>query len=232
MAVVVTNYTTMHRISWLLRRANIILKDEGLLPLVRRVFPFVVRHFLQYENYYLYELATENVRKFSEADFMPKIDSFTLKIVSTNEEADELEKEGLEFRSQIISARQNLDKGAMAFCLFVGQELAHRRWVAMSDEVKNSIGEPPYRIDFSNNEFSNGGTWTNPKYRGKGLSTYVSFHMYQFMKERGKTTHRGIIARGNIAAQKAYAKLGPKTVAEARYLKILWWKLWKEKPLA
>jgi len=162
---------------------------------------------------------------------MPKIDGFTLKIVSTNEEADELEKEGLEFRSQVRSARQNLDKGAIAFCLFVGQELAHRRWIAISNEVKDTIGEPPYRIDFSNNEFSNGGTWTNPKYRGMGLSTYADFHMYQFMKERGKTIHRATIARGNTAAQKAYGKFTPKMCAEARYLRILWWKSWKEKPL-
>lgn len=34
-----------------------------------------------------------------ESDYIPKIDNFTLKIVSSNEEADKLEAEGFEFRS-------------------------------------------------------------------------------------------------------------------------------------
>ena len=225
----------MNSISWLLRRANTILQIEGLIPLVRRVLAFVLkrvaRRSIRYRTYYLCEYATENVRKLNEADFMPKIDSFTLKIVSTNEEADELEKEGLEFRSQVRGARQKLDKGAIACCLFVGQELVHKRWIAMSDEVKDSIGEPPYRIDFSNNECCHGGTWTTPKYRGMGLSTYVDFYVLRFMNERGETIHRAAIARGNIAAQKAYGKFTSRMCAEARYLRILWWKWWKEKPL-
>jgi len=225
----------MNRIVWLLRRAKTVLQTEGLIPLVWRVLAFmarrVARHSVRHRTYYLYELATEDVCKLNESDFSPKIDDFTLKVISTNEEADELEKEGLEFRSQVKSARQYLDKEAIAVCLFVGQELVHRRWIAMSEEVKNSIGEPPHRVDFSKNEFCNGGTWTNPKYRGTGLSTYADFYMFQFMKERGKTLHRATIARGNIAAQRGYAKLSPKMVAEARYLRILWWKWWKEKPL-
>jgi hypothetical protein len=52
-------------------------------------------------TYFLYEYAIENIKDVREADFMPKIDNFTLKIVSTSDEADELEKEGLEFRSQV-----------------------------------------------------------------------------------------------------------------------------------
>jgi hypothetical protein len=83
---------------------------------------------------------------------MPKIDDFALKIVSTNEEADELEAQGLEFRSQVLNARKRLDKGAIAFCIFVGKELANVSWVAMTLEAKNSLGQPPFRVDFSNNE--------------------------------------------------------------------------------
>ena len=162
---------------------------------------------------------------------MPKIESFTLKIVSTNQEADELEAEGLEFRSHVMNTRERLDKGAIAFCIFVGQELASVEWVAMTQEAKDSVGEPPFEVDFSKNEVCTAGGWTNPKYRGRGLAPYVDFKTSEFVQERGKVVERTSGLKGNIASHRAYAKLGPKMVAEARYLRILWWKSWKEKPL-
>jgi RimJ/RimL family protein N-acetyltransferase len=202
-----------------------------LIPLVRRGFAFVVGHFFQYDTYYLYEEAVENSLRLNEADFMPRIDSFTLKTISTNQEADELEAEGLEFWSHGANYRKRLDKGAIAFCVFVGQELASIYWVAMTRQAKDSLNERPYTVDFSNNEVCTGGLWTNPKYRGMGLIPYVSFKVRQFLGESGKVLLRGAITTGNVASQRAYAKLGPNIHAEARYLRILWWKSWKEKPL-
>jgi len=219
------------KLPWLLRRANHIRKPEGLIPLVRRGFPFVVRRFFQYNTYYLSQKAVDNIKNLNEADFMPKIDSFTLKIVSTNQEADELEAEGLEFCAHVMNTRERLDKGAVALCIFVGPELASVEWVAMTQEAKDSVGEPPFKVDFSKNEVCTAGGWTNPKYRGRGLAPYVDFKTSEFVQERGKVVERTSGLKGNIASSRAYAKLGPRRYAEARYLKILWWKSWKEKPL-
>ena len=101
----------------------------------------------------------------------------------------------------------------------------------MSEEAKDVLRELPYKVDFSKNEATHGDLWTNPKYRGMRLSTYVGFKARQFLWDNGKVALRGPVARGNIAAQRGYAKAAPKMYAEARYLKILWWKWWKEKPL-
>ncbi len=46
-----------------------------------------------------------------------------------------------------------------------------------------------------------------------------------------KTRNHVRTARSESTNQRAYAKLGPKIYAEARYLKILRWKSWKERPL-
>jgi len=209
-----------------------ILQTEGLIPLVKRGFLFVVGLFFKYQTYDLYEIAIADWLKHrDEADHFPKIEDFTLKIVSTNLEADELEAEGLEFRSHRRNARQRLDKGAIAFCVFVGKELAHIFWVAMSEEAKDALRELPYEVDFSRNEAIHGDLWTNPKYRGLRLPTYVGFKARQFLWENGKTFDRGPVARGNIAAQRAYVDASPRLYAEAHYIKILWWKSWKEKPL-
>ena len=57
---------------------------------------------------------------------MPNTQNFTFKIVATNEQANKLAADGLEFRSYILNARRSLDKGAIVFCLFVGNELASK----------------------------------------------------------------------------------------------------------
>jgi len=185
-----------------------------------------------YGSYYVYEIdIQEQLGKSTEANFLPRIDDFTLKIVSANQEADELEAEGLEFRSQSFNSRKALDKGAVALCVFVEQEIASICWVAMTQEAKNSLGEPPYDVDFSNHEACHPDSWTNPKYRGRGLAPYITFKATQLEGERGKVYRRSVARRGNIPSNRAYTKLGPNIHGQARYLKILWWKSWKESPL-
>jgi len=188
--------------------------------------------FFVYGSYYVYETDIQEILKErNEADCFPRIEDFTLRIVSTNQEADELEAEGLEFRSQSINSRKALDKEALAFCVFVERELASICWVAMTQEAKNSLGEPPFRVDFSNNEVCHAECWTNPSYRGRGLAPYVDFKATQFADERGKVSERSVGRTSNIPSQRAYTKTGPNVRAEGRYLKILCWKWWKEKPL-
>ncbi len=224
----------MSRLTELFTRAKQILQTEGLIPLFRQAFAFVVRRSFSCGTSYLYEYATENVRKLNEADFMPKIDNFTFKIISTNHEADELEAKGLEFlqfRSPLNNDRDRLEKGAIALCIFIGRELAHIHWIAVTEEAMEILGEPPYRVDFSNNEACSGGSWTNPKYRRMGISNYVNFKALQFLDERGKVIERSAIATRNIASQRSRQPNPPKLYAQGRYLRILWWESWKEKPL-
>ena len=213
-----------------LRRARDILQTGGPIPLAKRGFLFVLRLFFEYETYYLHETAATDIRNVNEADFMPKVDNFTWEVISTNQEADALEAGGLEFRSQVTKARERLDKGAMAFCIFVGKELGSIAWIGRSEQAQASLSEPPYKVDFSNNEVCTGAHWTNPKYRRAGLRVYGSVKRRQFLSEKGIITTRGAIAKWNIAAQRS-AKLSRNIYAEGRYLRILWWKSWKEKPL-
>ena len=87
------------------------------------------------------------------------------------------------------------------------------------------------KVDHSNNEANVGFSWTNPKYRLMGFGKHGSFKRRQFALGKGKTVIRGSIRKSNIASQ----ALGAKTrrrYAESRYLKILWWKSVKEKPLS
>ena len=220
------------KLTSLFSRAKQIYETEGIVALLRRAFSFVIGHSFQYQTYYILERTLENVRKLNEADFMPKIDHFDLKIVSTNQEADELEADGLEFRSHVPHGRERLDKGAVAFCIFVGRELASIGWVAMTQKAKDSLNEPPYKVDFLNNEACVTAVWTNPEYRRMGLREYGAFKRHRFMLDHGVITRRIVIAKRNIAFHTGSAKAGSRAYAEGRYLRILWWKSWRERPLS
>lgn len=55
---------------------------------------------------------------------MPKIQHFTLKVISANQEVEELTAEGFDFRRWHPMHRKRLDKGAIAFCILVEKDLA------------------------------------------------------------------------------------------------------------
>lgn len=212
----------------LFRRWVWILRKHGLLPFIKQGFLFLIRRPFSYQTFYLYRIIVDN--KLDEVQFTPRIHNFVLKIVSTNQQLDKLAADYPALGSPFIKARQRLDKGAIAFCFFVGGELAHIGWVAMSEEAKNTFDPLPYQVDFANKEACRG-SWTNPKYRGTGLMTYGYFKSLQFLRERGIVAARSAVATSNIASQRVHAKFSPKIYAKARYLKILWWKFWKETPL-
>jgi len=153
-----------------------------------------------------------------------------LKIVATKQQADELAG-SFKLDSHLLAAGRKLDKGAVAFCVFIDGELAHIAWLAMSQAAKDSFDSSPYRVDFAAEQACTGGTWTNPKYRGGGLMVYGYFKRFEFLRERGVKTSRNGVEVGNIVSQKAHARFGPKVYAKARYLKIFGWKSWKETPI-
>ena len=223
----------MYRPKELFTVAKHIFQREGLLPLLGRGFAFLTGYFFWYEAYYLYQIdISEVLKQNSEADLLPEIRDLTLKIVSTNEQADELAQQGFEFRSQVINARKRLDKGAVALCIFAGREFASIGWITLTQQAKDSLNELPLRIDFSNKEACTGGVMTNSKYREMGLMRYGYFKRLQFLKEKGRLIDRSAVAKSNVASQMAVAKLSGGIYAEARFIKLLWWKFWREKPLA
>ena len=213
-------------------RAKYIWRNEGFIPLLRRGLTFLAEHTFQYDTFYLSELNIEHdMKERKEADYLPKTRDFTLYIVHTNREADALAAKGFEFRSYSYQARRNLDKGAVAFCVSVGQELAHIGWVALTQEAMNAFEPYPYHVDFLNGEACLGGSLTIPKYRRKGFQNYVGFKRRQFLWKEGIKVARGTLARDNIASHRVINKFNTKVYTKARYLKILWWKFWKETPL-
>jgi len=138
-------------------KAKQIYRAEGFVSLLRRGFAFVVGLLFFCRIHYVYVDPIEKLQAPNEADLMPKIGNHTSKAVSSNEEADDLEAQGFEFRSQVANARERLAKGAVALCIFVGQELACIEWIAMTQQAYDSLGQPPFSVNFSKKEAWSGG---------------------------------------------------------------------------
>lgn len=221
----------LHAPTSLLNRARHIHRAEGLLSLFRHAAVFLRSAVFAHEVYYLTEHnLTDFV--FNESTAAPKTTGFRFEMVSSNDEADKLEAEGLEFRSCALNSRERLNEGAIAFCIFVGEELAHVAWVATTRRAKDSLPDPPYSVDFSNNEACTGDIWTNPEFRRYGFRTYRALRMREFLVRRGIVVARSAIAKRNVPSLGALPRIGSTIHAEGRWLRVLWWKWWWEKPLS
>lgn len=221
----------MDRVRDLLLRGRYIYRTDGVRMLLKRGVAFVAHCLFERRTCYLVLHRLENLIQVNESDLIPRADDFSLEIVASNDEADRLEARGLDFRSQVWGSRRRLDRGAVAVCVFIGDELAHIGWVALSKEACDSLGEPPVAVDFSGGEGCRGGVWTDPKFRRLGLHTYGNFKRLEFMLDKGLVVARGAVAKGNTVALRTNEKLGAEVCGEGRYRRILWWRSWKEKPL-
>ena len=221
----------MSRLAELLRRAKCTYQGEGPLTLARNAAAWAALWVFKYEDYYLFARDSGAYEWDSDVDFVPEVDGWSFRIIYTNEEADELEAEGFHFREYAYDARNRLDQGAIAFCVFVGHELANIGWLCPTQQARDSLNEPPARVDFPNGEACVGGGWTNPKYRRMGLHIYCGLKRDEWWLQSGIVKVKWVIARRNVASLTAQSKVGDVSYAEGRLVKILWWKHWREKPL-
>jgi hypothetical protein len=219
---------TKQDLSFLFSIALRIFKKEGPFVLISRTATFLGRRLFYFGDFYLYE---HKMTERNEADYLPKIKEFTFKMISTNTQVDEIIKDGFnDIRDYplLVNVRHCLDKGAIAFCFFIGSDLAHIGWLAMSEEAKNTFDRLPYHVDFAHDQACSGGTVTLSQYRGSGLMVYGYFKRLEFLLQRGYKTSRNAVAKKNHMAQRAHGKFNPSIYAKARYIKILRWSFWKE----
>jgi len=205
------------------------LQKEGLLSFVMEGIRFLRKAVFVHEGYYMCELPLHEPMKFVST---PKIQDFVFEIITTRQRLEELMAHGFDFGIDIIGAEERLDKGAIMFCIFIRKELACIHWAAANREAINTLtNRRCYKSDFLNNEVYLGWSQTDPKYRRLGLSTYVISEKVRLFEAMGKTTGKWIVEKGNLPSQKITIKGGGRIYSEGRYLKILWWKSWKEKPV-
>jgi len=164
-----------------IKRASYILKSSNVFDLLKRSFAFFI---CDWGNYNLYEHAVADI---DTSLFSPVLPGFKVKIAASNRDADELSKNFTDFRKVIFQSRKMLDKGAVAFCIYSEKELAHITWLALNEKAQKSINTLPYNVDFKSGEACVGGTYTEPRFRGKGLMVFGNYLKFKYLRSNGMT---------------------------------------------
>lgn len=219
----------MTRVSLLFIRAKYVIENEGFIALIKKALSFIGYQLFFYRRYYLYETMLNETDKSTP---VPEAEDFSLRVITTNQQVGELTDEGFEFKHWYPIYTVRLDKGAVAFCGFIGKELVHVSWCVLTTEAMKSLGEPPFKVNFLNKETASGDYWTNSKYRRLGIAHYASRLRQQYSRDNDRVIERGAIAKQNLRAQHVFRNPHNRSIHTERwYLKILGWQLWKETPL-
>lgn len=197
-------------IKTLFRRGKQILHEEGFPSLFKRLSSFVHCPYFIYENILcIYPNIT------------CKVDNLVLKVITITEEIDRLLAEGSNFSSYEISIQQckeRLGRGAIFFCAFVNNEIAHGSWIGMSRKAADDFFHFP--VDYRQTACI-GGTMTIPKFRRKNINLYVHSKMYQYIRKKGLSKAVLEIHKDNIAARNSQAKLGSYIIGEGCQIRLL-----------
>jgi hypothetical protein len=223
----------MAKINYFISLANDIYRREGIFRLILALSSQIYK----YQIWYVYEHDLSDILKKNEKELLPKVPGFSIKIVSSIEQAKELERNGFDLIKKASRLIYRLKNGAIAFCLFNETKLMHIGWVAMNTQAKESLTHVPYKVDFSKMACIEVAT-TMPEYKGKNVSkyfpTYKGFMTYSFFKRaqflitKGYHIARYSILESNKASRWFAERYNIRVISKIHHIRILGFMFWKE----
>jgi len=195
----------------------------GLQALVRQR----VRRLFLAADYYVYRYP---VPACDDLIPSPRLEQVEVKLVETASDVDRLVAEGYEDPREVLQhAARRLASGATGCIAYVRKELASVGWVALSQQAKESFDPLPYHVDFHCGEACTGGSWTERRFRGHGLYSYVFGHELAYIRRKGRQVCRNAIRVANTASQRGQARYGAQLCAVGTLRRVLWWRRWTER---
>jgi hypothetical protein len=209
-----------------------VLIHEGVKSLISRGCVFLLRRAFLFENYFVILTDTENTPQLNEADFKPKTDDYCSKIISTNQEADQLVSSGFDLAAYELDLRSLPGNGVTVICIFVGKELAHINAVAENPRGKKILDPRPFSVNFKNSEAVTGRTLTVPKYRRLYLRTYSGYLLRKHCHDKGIRWIKGTVNADNYATLSGMSRTTDHTaLSKYQFIKIFCFKYLKEKKI-
>ena len=209
-----------------------IVKYEGIRVFIARGLMFLSHRLFVSEDYYMVVVDYRDVDKEVEADNLPEVENHCWRILTSNQEADELLTDGFNLGAYEFDLRIFLRKGVTAVCNFVDKELAHYSVIAENLQGKEAVEPLPFSVDFENGQVVIGRAFTVPKFRRLHLRSYNGYLLRKYLRGRGKTGSKYPIRVDNYPALSIAAQPPDKLiVSRCRYIKILWFKHVKEEEM-
>ncbi len=123
--------------------------------------------------------------------------------------------------------RKRLAEGKVCLVAWHGAEVAWFGWVCRGFEYEPVFG---VMLDLKDDEGDVLDAFTNPRFRGKNLHTYMSARRLERLQKMGVRKAYGIAAVGNLPSRKAHEKGGCVETREVSYFNVLGVKFhrWKD----
>jgi GNAT superfamily N-acetyltransferase len=189
----------INRIGQLMIRAKWISHEKSLLILFKKLLLALRYYLFSYSSFDIYESVLDPPH------MTCKVDNLTIRVITRPEEIAPLESDQLIAESINISRdKEVLCMGAILFCAFVGNELAHVTQVFIGRRA-HEIYPLSFTMQYGHTVGLAG--FTAPKYRRKGLYVYTRSNALQYLKENG-FSRAWDVQNGSIAARNAVLKLG------------------------
>ena len=209
-----------------------VIKYEGVKSLCSRGYKYICHSLFFAEDFYVSRGYIQSIEEGDESRYLPKIDNYCYRIITTNQEADELIAEGFKFGAYELNLRTVLDKEVLAYCIFIDNELAHMICKAVTQRGKKAVDPRPFHVDFESGSAVAGKAFTVPKYRQLHLRAYSGFLLRKYNREQGINHGYGTLEVHNYPAI-ANTAYNPhaRIMSRCKYLRLLWFKYFKETPL-
>jgi GNAT superfamily N-acetyltransferase len=207
-----------------------IWRRRGFLALIKGTFLYLLANGLSFRAIRLFENDLSNLPENKQ-----KKDNWELIKMSSPVEVDELVAMGFNFDNyntffrDISNLKETLKKGALLLGIFVDKQLAHTKWVALTEKAKQDFDAVPYKVNFEGGEVCHGGSETFPQYRGQGLHSYALSQMYSLFKKEGYVLDRCATVKNNAITQHVHQKFGSRNSGEGILIRFLLWSFWLRK---
>jgi hypothetical protein len=211
-----------------IRQGIAILRMRGAKVFVQRGFYFFSSRFFNYQTFYIYRVKLDKTISFQQPP-----DFIEYKLLNKACDLTDLIKEGYDFGSFVVINDNRLEQGAMCLCFFQNKIITHIIWIALNQMAKESLIDFPCRVDFEFGEAYLGRMARNPKLTRPTFSAIIIyFKALEVSREFGKKSCTFIVRQNNILPQIGLLKRADiRPCSSARYLRLLWWAWWWEKPL-
>ena len=205
-----------------------ILKNSGFKVFLHRGLHFAGAFFFTYEKFYVYRVKTDAVTTSYSVS-----EGVEFKIIRNLADYSALSGEGYDFASFVVKEDVHLKAGAACLCFFQQKVIRDVAWIAADSEAKENLIDVPCRVSFESGESYLGRFARNSKI---SKPYYPSITLYykalEVLRGMGRTACVFVVLRDNLGPQIGLGKRGGiLPYAEGSYLKILFWRWWRERPL-
>ena len=161
---------------------------------------------------------------------IPQIKGFTFKKLNTASELKEMIDNGCDMVIDVDKIKRGLKKGMVAFLSVSDRELASISWACMTKRSKEVFRGYPYYEDLDKHVCIVG-SWTNPKFQNRGISSYVEYERRQLLKEKGFKVERSIVEASSLKDSPSMKNCRRRRSISISILGVFGFQYWKEHTL-